>query len=262
MPRYWHDRHAANKLEDVAQRDLCRAIVADKKPYFMRYIYPALMKQYNTYIKNTNRNALREFQMTVDELRAIPFEKRTERQSEFLYYYDYKMPVGVGNCVMNKICRRFEEEFDSGSKRALSASFDYTILKSDAPYSATQYNAIKRLYDDYNKRLISYSIFSDYERVDDCTSMAALEHMNEEFRKSCALACPNEEALCNIVLDMCYSKSATKKFAWSMCGNRIIDNLLSKHDRLISYPGQDMNGDIVYGGVKYKIKTVRVEDDK
>lgn len=71
MPRTWHDRHAANKIEDDELRDFYRSIVADKKPYFMRYIYPALMKQYNQYIKNTNRNCLREFQMTVDELRMV-----------------------------------------------------------------------------------------------------------------------------------------------------------------------------------------------
>ena len=58
MPRTWHDRHAANKIEDDELREFYRSIVADKKPYFMRYIYPALMKQYNQYIKNTNRNCL------------------------------------------------------------------------------------------------------------------------------------------------------------------------------------------------------------
>ena len=84
MPRLWYDRHAANKIEDPAQRELYLKIVADKKPYFMRYIYPALMKQYNTYIKNTDRNALREFQMTVAELYKLPIGETTERQREFL----------------------------------------------------------------------------------------------------------------------------------------------------------------------------------
>ena len=36
MPRTWHDRHAANKIEDDELRDFYRSIVADKKPYFMR----------------------------------------------------------------------------------------------------------------------------------------------------------------------------------------------------------------------------------
>lgn len=131
MPRTWHDRHAANKIEDDELRDFYRSIVADKKPYFMRYIYPALMKQYNQYIKNTNRNCLREFQMTVDELRMVPADELTERQSDFLRYYDYRMPVGTGDCVMNKICKRFEQEFDGYIRKHNSKiKFDYTIMKN------------------------------------------------------------------------------------------------------------------------------------
>ena len=105
MPKEWRDRHAAAKYEEIGLRDLYKSIVVDKKPYFMRYIYPALMKQYNTYIKNTDRNALREFQMTVDELCAIPENERNERQNEFLNFFYKRMPVGMGDCVMNKICR-------------------------------------------------------------------------------------------------------------------------------------------------------------
>ena len=131
MPRTWHDRHAANKIEDDVTREFYRNIVADKKPYFMRYIYPALMKQYNQYIKNTNRNCLREFQLTVDELRSLPANELTERQSDFLRYYDYRMPVGTGDCVMNKICRRFEQEFDGYIRKHTSKiKFDYTIMKN------------------------------------------------------------------------------------------------------------------------------------
>ena len=133
MPRLWYDRHAANKIEDPAQRELYRKIVADKKPYFMRYIYPALMKQYNTYIKNTDRNALREFQMTVAELYKLPIGETTERQREFLRYYEYRMPVGTNDCIMNKICRRFEDEFDGYiGKHNAAVKFDYTIMRSDA----------------------------------------------------------------------------------------------------------------------------------
>ena len=80
MPKSWHDRHTVNKIEDDDTKRFYRSIVADKKPYFMRYIYPSLMKQYNTYIKNTNRNALREFQMTVDEMMSMPFENLSERK--------------------------------------------------------------------------------------------------------------------------------------------------------------------------------------
>lgn len=260
MPRNWHDRHAVNKIEDPDTRELYRKIVADKKPYFMRYIYPALMKQYNTYIKNTDRNALREFQMTVSELYSIPESQRTDRQNEFLRYYEFRLPVGTNKCIMNKICERFENEFDGYiGKHNAAVRFDYTIMRSDAEYAPKQYSSIKKLYEDYNKRLVSYSIFADYERVDECDSYVTLSMMNDEFRKECNKICPNGDELCNIILDICYTKSSTKRFAWSMCGDEIIHNLLSKNDYTISYPVLDADGDIEFCGNTFSVNTTTIE---
>lgn len=262
MPKEWHDRHAASKIEDDEEREFYRSIVADKKPYFMRYIYPALMKQYNTYIKNTDRNALREFQMTVAELQALGDDEITDRQREFLKYYYHRMPVGTGGCVMNKICKRFEDAFDGYiGKHNAAVKFDYHFMRSDAEYTPKQFNAVKRLRDDYNRRLSSYAVFADYERVDEYDSFAALSMMNEEFRRECSVICPDSKALCNIILDICYTKSSTKRFAWSMCGDDIIHNLLSSHAGVISYPALDAGGEFEYCGERYTVETIQIGVD-
>lgn len=259
MPRYWHDRHEAKRLEDAQQLEMCKRIAAEKKPYFMRYIYPPLMKQYNTYIKNTNRNAMREFQKTVEELESIPEGTRTERQREFLKCYQLRMPVGTGECVMNKICRKFEAAFDGYvSKHSSGAKFDYRILKSDAEYLPKQYYAVKKLLEDYNKRLTNYSIFAEYERVDEYETVAEMLEMNDEFLKECMLICPNAKALCNIVLDLCYTRNSTKRFAWSMCGDTIIQNLLEKNGNTISFPVKDACGDFEYGGERFSVETLKI----
>ena len=260
MPRSWHDRHSVNSIDDNDIRELYRSIAAVRKPYFMRYIYPSLMKEYNTYINNTNRNALREFQMTVDEMHALPYKDLTDRQKEFLYYFDQFMPVGDGDCIMNKICRKFENEFDRYiSKHNFASQFDYTIMKSDAEYTPQQFYNIKRLYDDYNKRLAGYAVFADYERTDSYESISELAMMNDEFLKQCERICPNHAVLCNIVLDLCYKKSSTKRFAWSMCGDEIINNLLKHNDYIISYPYFDEDGEITYHGNSFSVATKKIE---
>ena len=262
MPRSWHDRHSANKIEDDCQREFYRSIVAAKKPYFMRYIYPSLMREYNTYVNNTNRNALREFQMTVKEMCATPYRELTDRQREFLKYYDYRMPVGTGDCVMNRICRKIESRFDGYiGRRNKEAKFDYEIMKSDAKYTTQQFYNIKRLYDDYNKRLKNYAVFACYERVDEYDSMTELSTMDSEFRKQCEIICPNEESLCNIILDLCYKKNSTRRFAWSMCGHTIINNLLKKNNNLISYLQLDDDGDIEFGGNKFRLEQTEVNTE-
>jgi len=262
MPRSWHDRHAVNKIDDDEQRELYRSIVASRKPYFMMYIYPSLMKEYNTYIKNTNMNALREFGLNVAELESLPQEELTDRQAEFLKFYNYRMPVGTGDCVMNKICRRFEHEFDGYiGRHNKTTNFDYHIMYGNTSYPARQRIAIQHLYDDYNKRVKSYAIFSKYERVSDFESASMLQVMNDEFRKECDLICPDRDALCDIILDICYKNNSTKRFAWNMCGREIINNLLDNNDYEYKYPALDPDGDILYGGERFSImKKVEVVD--
>lgn len=259
MPRSWHDRHTVNKL-DGDEKVLYRALVADRKPYFMRYIYPSLMREYNTYIKKANKNAYREFKMSVDELKEIPIDERTEAQSTFLDFFDRMLPVGVGDCVMNKICRRFEDEFDGYiGKHNTQYEFDYSILKSGAEYPKNKYYEVKKLYDNYNNRLKNYMIFSQYERVEKSEATASAIMMRDEFIRECSAICSNSTQLCDIVIDICYKRSATKKFAWSMCAADIIRNLLSKNDNIICVPIVDENGDMEYNGSTYSEVARKVE---
>lgn len=255
MPKSWYDRHAASKIEDPNQRELYRRLLADKKPYFMRYIYPTLMRQYNTYVKNTDKNALREFQMTVSELQAIPIHDRTDRMNEFLHYYSIKMPVGDHDCVMNRICKRFEIEFDGYIGNHIDIpDFDYTVMKTGAEYSKSQLVSISKLYTGYNKRLRSFAMFANYERVDECETFRIMTDLRDEFMQECLKICSNQEVLCDIVLDITYKKSGTKKFAWDICGEQIIKNLLAKNNDVIMFPTKDQNGDITFCGERFSVK--------
>ncbi|MBQ0014762.1 MAG: hypothetical protein KBS82_05520 [Oscillospiraceae bacterium] len=264
MPRNWHDIHVVNKMEDGEEKSFYRSIVADKKPYFMRYIYPALSKDYNTYIKNTNKNSLREFGITVDELKNIPECNRTDRQNEFLRYYDLRIPVGVGDCVMNRICRKIEDYFDGYvGKHNSEYKFDYTIMKNNSEYSVAQYNAIRKLYDEYNKKLRGYTVFAEYEKIEESDFKNEIAVMNDEFKRECEATCPNVDILSNIVLDICYTRSATKRFAWNICGNAIINNLLRNNDYTINFPMIDENGTIEYCANKFSLnkKVLEVRDE-
>lgn len=257
MPREWHDRHSVNMIEDPDTRRLYLKLVAEKKPYFMRLIYPTLMKQYNTYIKNTNKNALREFQMSIDEMLTLPASELTERQRDFLRYYKSRMPVGDNDCVMNRICRRFEKEFDGYlGKHNADIEFDYTIMKSGVEYSRSQYNAILKLYENYNKRLRNYAVFANYERVDEYDAFSHMLELRTEFIQECTRICQNRFALCDIVLDICYKKSSTKRFAWEMCGDEIIQNLLVRNNGVLTYPTLDANGEVSYCGNRFTVKQI------
>ena len=260
MPLEWHDRRAAMDIEDTQERVFARSIVADRKPYFMRYIYPDLARQYNKYIGNTERNAMRQFGKSVAEIAAVPYSELGERERSFLHYYDLKIPVGMGDCVMNRLCRKFEEAFDKYIKKtSVCGSFDYEIYKSNTQYTQRQFQAVRSLYTEYNSRVHNFKTAAMYGLVNDDESADKLSYMEEEFRRECALACPNEKALCDILLDLCYSKSSTRRFVWNMCAYVIIWNLLEKNGNIMRFPTADKNGDIVYCGERYSMAETTVE---
>lgn len=82
----------------------------------------------------------------------------------------------------------------------------------------------------------------------------------EQFKRQCLQECPNEQYLCDIVLDLCYSKSnSSKQFAWDICGDMFIRNLLKRHDSIISYPVADENGDIEFHGKHFKMQRTKIK---
>ncbi len=255
MPKSWYDRaYVRNTYGDDEEKvQFAMKIVADKKPYFMRYIYPTLMRQYTTYVSNTNKKALREFRLTIDEL--IEKERAgglSDEEREFLHYYRIKTPVGVHDCVMNRICRRFEDEFDGYITRHNSdVEFDYTIMKSGVEYTQTQYNAILRLYEAYNKRMQDYMQYAKKERLDEDENMNHRYVMVQDFRRECQIVCSNKSQLCDILLDICYQKEGSKQFVWDMASDEIIDALVRNNGGYISFPARDDNGDVLFGGERF-----------
>lgn len=265
MPKEWYDRNAVRDMdvstpESRELHSLYLNILADKKPYFMIYIYPTLMKQYNTYIKNTNKKCIREFRTTIADL--LEKENRTPDEEAFVKYYLHRMPVGISDCVMNKICRKIESAFDGFLRlHSNDVDFDYTMLKYDEEYCSAQYNAILTLYEEYIKRTQDYMQYVMKERIDEDESSSQRGLMIQDFKRECDIACPDRKQLCNIILDICYQRNCSKQFAWDICNDEIIDNLLVKNGYVIHYPVMDDEGDIRYGGKSFSLCSQKIGGD-
>lgn len=261
MPKEWYSKVSIYETDlSDEEKEFNASIVADKKPYFMRYIYPALKKQYDTYVENTNKKALRVFHMTVDEL--LEKEELSEEEAEFLSYYHKMLPVGTNDCVMNRICRRFEEEFDHYlSKHKDSAVIDPVILKSGEEYSLSQRRKIEALYKEYIACMKEYVIKARKERIDSDEVSDTRANMQRWFVSECSEVASNSKALCDLLVDVCYAKESTKYFLWLISGEQVIENLLERNGRRIMYPVADDDGDIVFGGSRFSIATKEIGGD-
>ena len=240
MPEYWYRIQACQKLPEYTDeqkhfKELCLRIVAESKPYFMKYVYPDLLSDWKNYVKTANSKCIREFQMPLEELRKK--SDKTPSENEFLLYYERLKPVGESPCVVNRIAWLFEQTFcNFFSQKAHKGRFDYQILKSGTPYSQRDYSKIKKVKDEYDERIQAFQQLSHSQRLDKEEAALNKSIMMMQFRSQCEQICPNEKMLCDIVLDLCYPFEKSKQFAWDICGETILENLLEQNNRTIHYP--------------------------
>lgn len=258
MPKGWYIPDSDNKTG--SERDMSLKIVADKKPYFMRYIYPKLSNEYITFQKNTTKNAIRHFRQTPDEIFNKKESELTQDIKDFIKYYNIKMPVGTEDCVMNKICKRFEEEFDSYFvKNKSDIPFDYSILKNDCSYTQFQYDTIRAIYKDFMQRTIDWQIMAEYDNVRSEDRLPAKKVMLQDFESKCYGVCSNAEQLANIILDLCYQSESSKQFAWDICGRTLVKTLLKNNEYNVNFPILKNDGDILFNGNRFSIDSVKVD---
>lgn len=253
MPAWWYTTKNQGELDELSKE-----IVADKKPYFMRYIYPSLNREYEKYLKNNNDKCIIQFGIDLNTL--IEKMDKTNEEQIFVNFFFKRMPVSNNNCVVNRICRIVEKEFETFNDKVID-SFDYNILKTDCEYSQDLYKKIESIYDEYKKRAKDYMKRTDgFDRVKDEDNIGLRSIILEDIREKMYSTCCNEEMLLNILLDLCYGKGRSRQLVWDICGDAIVNNLLKKNNYIISFPIEDDSGDIEFKGNRFSIANIDIKE--
>ena len=260
MPNEWYSNHAVNEMKNEADKMLYKKIIADKKPYFMTYVYHSLRQEYVRYIKNTNKKAMILFGKSIDELSSMPEEMLTEGEKGILISHQILMPVLQNSCTVNKIAKKIESIFDSTlSRRSLVGDYNYNILKSNnKEYSNTIKYGIRKLYREYILTLQKYKLNNNSTNTSKSDSDSFNTTLKYFFKRDCLKKCSNEVLLCDVLLVECYRQETSKKFAWDMCIETIINNLLKRNDNKIHIPFKSEYGEFEYGGDRYDIVQVNM----
>ena len=271
MPEYWYNQHKCKPCDgdsddEIKTKEYNARIVAAHKPYFMVYVYPALRTQYNTYVSNNNKGAVRRFQKYgisgMDSLEQ--FNEKTQQMEDYIRYYYKNMPVGNNPCVVNRICWRTEQEFNTfKNQRAARDEFDYTILKSNVGYTKRAYDAVNEIYQQYIARVNAFQKRARTEKLDEDFMAVKRRMFVETFKADCERACSNEDELCDIVLDLCYTRESTKQFAWDVCGDTILRNLANLNGGWIQYPKEvHEGGEFEFCGRQFILCERQFEEDE
>lgn len=262
MPKYWYDRAAIWKDENMTddEKEFQSRIVADKKPYFMRYIYPSVTKSWKKYVQSSEGKCLSLFDRELKDL-ITSADELSDDEAEFVENYFRYLPVGVGDCVMNKICRRFEEEFDNYmAKYKPGSEFDYTIMKSGMRYDASQKSKVKKLFGDYMDRVETYMKRVHAERIAYDDKVETRRNLIYDFKRQALNVCSNQYQLCDIILDIVYTKECSKQFAWDLVPDVIVENLARNNGGVIYIPEKNENGDVRFRGETYEFVPYHFEE--
>ena len=216
MPSNWYNMGAC--ADDRYKQSIC----AYRKPYFMIYIYDETKRDYKKYIKESNDKCKLIYNCSIQDLYDNK-DNLTEEQQEFLFWYEFKMPVGTGNCSMNKICRYVESQLD-GYKSQLhrNSNFDYNELKVKRRCTEEHRQALRELEQEYRECVREYKAQKHFDKGE---SNKDRKFLYKKFHEEAMEICPNDDERLNIILDITYGYNGNKQFCWDTIGDLICKRL-------------------------------------
>lgn len=216
MPSTWYNMGACKDNRYL------QSICAYRKPYFMIYVYDDTKRDYKKYIKESNDKCYAIYNCSIKDLYANK-NSLTDEQLEFLFWYEFKMPVGLGDCSMNKICRYVEEQLD-GYKSHLhrQSTFDYNTLKVKRRCTEEHRQALRQLEQYYCECVKEYK---SKKHLDKGESNKDRHHLYKKINQEAKDICPNDDERMNIILDITYGYKGNKQFCWDCIGEDIIRRL-------------------------------------
>ena len=261
MPKTWYifkENCIRNGDSDeiIAQKTLNQSLCAEKKPYFFGYNYPTLKQEYDKYVKDTDEHIYSIIGKSVRDLLKND-GKLPENEQKILDFYKRRLPLDVSPSTMNRICWAIEEKFDHVDDFE-SVIFDYSVYKNGTEYPADAYELVKTQCKKYKqqKRDILKKKFVDGADDEESTT-DQITKLLAELDENCASICPNEQQLCEILLDVCYRDGVDVSIVWALCGDIIVNKIVSKTGAY-RYPVRDENGEFEFGGCKFSMKTLMV----
>ncbi|EPY2277984.1 hypothetical protein ACXAT3_002736 [Clostridium sporogenes] len=239
-------------------------LLSNKKPYFFIYNYSKLKRKYKKYIENNNTNCLIKFGLTLDEL--IKKENKNEEEKEFIKYYNLMIPVSMEKSLMNRLCWILEDKFKNieANIKQTNNNFNYEFLKlKDITYTKKDKELINEIYKEYKKEVKLYKALKNNLDEDDEENIKYNRQvLVNKYQRKVFEVCNNEDIVCNILLDICYSSNQNKQFVWDMCGDVIINRLLKENNHSINIPViTNKKTNTYWQGEYYELESIKIEKE-
>lgn len=248
FPKTWTTR-------SKSQSDFERSITINKRPYFMRYLYPDYNKDYTKHIERYDNYSIANFGIGIKEL--LQKENLTEKESDTISKYNNYAPLLDSDCAINKICHYIESKISE----IKNISNDYVYRRNKEDYNKIimilKNNTIPLDKDKLDKMYILYKKYKSGKRnfspssylgkkeyIPNSDTNEKVLKTAEQFNKDILLESFNISndlsELANLAVTLCYEAypSDNKSFAWNVFGDGLILNIMSncQEDSVYSIP--------------------------
>lgn len=240
-------------------KEFNKRVCAYRKPYFFIYRYNTIKAKYDQYIRNINSKLKLKYHITKDELLSMD-DLSDELQRELDMFYN-RCPVDMSPGTINHIAWAVEKKFEDFAALP-PVSFDKELIKSGVEYSKSDFYKVADIYKEYKNNIIHLTKKINTDEITEDDGLFDMSVVNLMFKGKFYEACSNEKMLCDILIDLLYDKPNAKGVVWDMCGDVIIDNLLSKSGGLIEYPeAVDCDEEFKCCRKRFKMKKINVGGD-
>jgi len=228
-----------------------KKLVADKRPYFTRYLYDSYDKKYRQHLESYNKYAWSHFHRDMDEI--ILDNNRNRKEQEFLdRYYKYSFFL-FSKSPMNKVCWHMEKELDKihTDVEHKRISFDYSKLYSTPLFVPDEAN-LKKV-----KFLLSKYISAKraFRKTYNSVLKRDIGFIISEIGKD-ALEIASGKELGNLGVYMISQSQRADSFVWNVLGDYVIDNVLDRYGRQVEIPIKDEYGDIEFMFSNYSSRKI------
>ena len=280
VPKEWKKREKILPEDtdaEKAEKYKHNSMVICKKPYFFRYLYPELNKQFKQYESSYNQMCLSTFGMKLKQLMAKP--DKTDAEKKLLRLYQNYNPLITSNCIMNILCREFEDaDFEINFRKdnvSMLPTFENEVtfdqekmkimkLQYQKYNSSKQINILNRFFDYDDNALISQKL-NDFKNIKFKIADSVCFDIRETLNQ--AKITPTEVLFYAHELSQLYKKF-NWAFVWDILDNQILNfipqgttnapiNIKDLEDGIVDDADRYNGGEVVeYLGQYYVLKDV------
>lgn len=243
----WTNPEKENELFTKEEIEFNNKLLIEKRPLFMKYLYPKYKKEYKFHKDRYDYITLKQYGINMEDM--IKLDNLNEDQKKLIENYNKYNPLLDSNCPMNNICKYMEEEIKeikiNVKKKNTQKIFDI-LFNENINITEEEIKLMNRQYKKYLKRGENDIINSDI----DFETLDAYTFISDDIQKLANLA---------VYVNYILYPNSNKNFTWNLFSNGLLLNLHEKFNGVINIPMEVSNGDIEYKGSQYLNMEVLVE---